>query len=99
MASKRNLRWEEMDKPKTELSVLMQHFEVHNRTEGKSPRTVGWYNEVLGMFTKWLKEGKSSTEIGDIDENMVRRFISISKRSRGSRVRRPLTPSLIGYGR
>ncbi len=75
MASKRNLRWEEMDKSKTELSVFMQHFEVHNRTEGKSPRTVGWYNEALGMFTKWLKEGKSSTEIGDIDENMVRRFI------------------------
>ena len=64
-----------MDKPNTELSVLIQHFEVHNKTEGKSPRTVGWYNEVLGMFIKWLVEDGSSTAINDIDENVVRRFI------------------------
>ena len=52
MATKRNLRWEEMYKSRSDLSVLMQHFEVHNRTEGKSPRTVGWYNEVLGLFVR-----------------------------------------------
>ena len=75
MASNRNLRWEEMDKSKTDLSVLKQHYEVHNRTEGKSPKTVGWYNEVLGLFMRWLGEDGSSTAIGDIDENTVRRFI------------------------
>lgn len=75
MASNRNLRWEEMDKSKTDLSVLMQHFEVNNRTEGKSPRTVGWYNEVLGMLMRWLIEDGSSTLIGDIDEMTIRRFI------------------------
>ncbi len=47
MASNRNLRWEDMDKSRMELYVLMQHIEVHNKTEGKSPRTVGWYNEVF----------------------------------------------------
>jgi len=75
MASNRNLRWEEIDKSQTDLSVLLQHFEVHNKTEGKSPRTVGWYNEVLGMFIKWLREDGSSTAIGEIDEYLVRRFI------------------------
>ena len=75
MASNRNLRWEEIDKSQTDLSVLLQHFEVHNKTEGKSPRTVGWYNEVLGMFIRWLREDGSSTAIGDIDEYTVRRFI------------------------
>ena len=75
MATNRNLRWEEIDKSKTDLSVLIQHFEVHNKTEGKSPRTVGWYIEVLGMFIKWLREDGSSTAIGDIDEYLVRRFI------------------------
>jgi len=39
-----------MDQSNVDLRVLAQHFDVHNRTEGKSPRTVGWYNEVLGMF-------------------------------------------------
>ena len=33
-------RWENMDKSNTDLSVLTRHFEVHNRTEGKSSRTV-----------------------------------------------------------
>ncbi|NQW22494.1 MAG: tyrosine-type recombinase/integrase [SAR202 cluster bacterium] len=75
MATKRNLRWEEMEKSKIDLSVLMQHFEVNNRTEGKSPRTVGWYNEVLGLFVRWLNDEESSTAIGNIDENTVRRFI------------------------
>lgn len=75
MAIKRNLRWEEMDRSKTDLEVLIQHFEVHNRTEGKSLRTVGWYNEVLGMFIRWLRDDGSSTEIGAIDEHLIRRFI------------------------
>ena len=55
MAKRRNPRWEEMDKSQVDLSVLMQHFEVHNRTEGKSPRTVRWYNEVLGLVLRWLR--------------------------------------------
>ena len=75
MASNRNTRWEDVDKSNTDLSVLMQHIEVHNKTEGKSPRTVGWYNEVLVQFIKWLKENSLSTAIGDIDEYTVRRFI------------------------
>ena len=74
MAIKRNLRWEEMDRSKTDLKVLIQHFEVHNRTEGKSLRTVGWYNEVLGMFIRWLRDDGASTEIGAIDEHLSRRF-------------------------
>jgi len=57
-----------MDKSNIDLSVLMQHFEGNNRTEGKSPRTVGWYNEVLGLFSRWLGEYGLSTLIGDIDE-------------------------------
>ena len=33
MGRNRNLRWEDMDKSKMELSVLMQHIEVHNKTK------------------------------------------------------------------
>jgi hypothetical protein len=50
-----------MDKSGTDLSVLIKHFEVYNRTEGKSPRTVGWYNEVLGLLYRQLQEqGRSA---------------------------------------
>lgn len=50
MGKRRIMRWEIMDKSSTDLSVAMRHFEVHNRTEGKSIRTVEWYNEVLGLL-------------------------------------------------
>ena len=75
MVKRRNPRWEEMDKSNVDLCVLKQHFDVHNRTEGKSPKTVGWYNEVLGMFIKWLNEHGMSTNLGSIGEPEVRQFI------------------------
>jgi phosphoglycerol transferase MdoB-like AlkP superfamily enzyme len=61
-----------MDKSRVELSVLIQHFEVHNRTEGKSPRTVQWYNDVLGMFLDWLQERGAPTTLDSIREMEVR---------------------------
>lgn len=72
---KRQVRWEQMDKSGIELSVLIQHFEVHNKTEGKSPRTVKWYNDVLGMFLGWLEEQGLPTDLKHIGENEARQFI------------------------
>jgi len=66
MAGNRDLRWEEIDKSKTDLSVLMQHFEVHNKMKWNSPRTLGWFNEVLGRFIKWQRGDRSSPGIGPI---------------------------------
>lgn len=66
MAGNRDLRWEEIDKSKTDLSVLMQHFEVHNKMKWNSPRTLGWFNEVLGRFIKWQRGDGSSPGIGPI---------------------------------
>ena len=50
MKMRRNTRWEEMEKGQIELSRLIQHFEAFNKSEAKSARTVGWYNQVLGLF-------------------------------------------------
>lgn len=72
---KRLGRWEQLDKSDIELSILKQHFDVHNRTEGKSPRTVGWYNEVLGMFLSWLEREGLPTDLKSVGENEVRQFI------------------------
>jgi len=75
VVKRRNLRWETMDKSNFDLSVLMRHFEVHNRTEGKSARTVGWYNEVLGLLYRWLQEQSIPTILDSIDEMVIREFI------------------------
>jgi integrase/recombinase XerC/integrase/recombinase XerD len=59
-----------IDKP-----VLMEHYEIHNRTEGKSPRTVEWYNLVLGQLCDWLECRGTPTTLEHVDEMMIRRFI------------------------
>ena len=58
-----------------DITTLVNHFEVHNRTEGKSPRTVGWYNEVLGLFLDWLTKNGLSAELDQIGEHAVRSFV------------------------
>ena len=39
-----------------DLPVPLEHFEIHNRTEGKSPRCVESYNLVLGQLCDWLEK-------------------------------------------
>ena len=75
MRKKQNRRWETMDKSNADLSRLTKHFEVHNKTEGKSARTVEWYNEVLGLLHRWLKDEGKPTTLDSIDEMVVREFI------------------------
>lgn len=61
--------------PKTTLSHLVRIFEIHNLTEGKSPATVKWYNDVLGLFIRWFEEEERSTALEDITETEVREYI------------------------
>ena len=75
MDTRRTRRRQPVESGKRDLSVLFEYFEVHNRTEGKSPRTVEWYNQVLGLFYRWLRGREQSTELGNIEEMTVRRFI------------------------
>ena len=58
-----------------ELPLLMERFEIHNRTEGKSPRTVEWCNLVLGQLCHWLESRDTPATLDHIDEMTIRRFI------------------------
>jgi site-specific recombinase XerD len=53
----------------------MRQYEVHNKTEGKSAKTVSWYNELLGLFHDWLTSQKLPTTLGFMNEEIVRLFI------------------------
>ena len=65
-----------MKKRKTlELGALAKEFELHNRSEGRSPRTVQWYNDVLDLFEGWLESEGLGTSLADLGPNEVRRFI------------------------
>jgi len=64
-----------MDKRGIELNQLIQHFEIFNRSEGKSPMTVKWYSDVLNLFLRWLESEGMSTQLGETGEVEVRSFI------------------------
>ena len=83
MVNRRTIRRPDVNKNKLELSTLTQHFEVHNRTEGKSVRTVEWYNQALELFHDWLEGEGMSTSIEHLGEDEVREFILYLKGRKG----------------
>lgn len=72
----RNWRWEKMEKASIQLSVLVRHFELYNKTEGKSPNTIDWYNQTLKQFGRFLIEKKKSSRLAELGETEVREFIA-----------------------
>ena len=75
MAASRVRKWEDVEKESLELGALARHFELHNKTEGKSPKTVVWYAMVLRQFHRFLQEADKSTRLGELDQMTVREFI------------------------
>jgi len=75
MTRARNWRWEELEKDTIELSALAKHFELYNRTEGKSPKTIDWHNLALRQFHRFLIESEKATSLGELGEAEVREFI------------------------
>ena len=73
--SDKDVRWETMDKSHIPLDKLMLEYEMANRVEGKSERTVEWYNQALRFLGEFLKERGHSCLLGDFDLQTVREYI------------------------
>jgi hypothetical protein len=83
MTGVKNRRWEELEKDSIDLIVLAKHFELYNRTEGESARTIDWYNEAIGLLKRFLEENCKPTNIGNLGELEAREFIIyLQERSR-----------------
>ena len=57
------------------LEKLTIHFAQSNKAEGKSPKTVSWYSEMLNDFVKFLRMRGINTILAEFDINNVREFI------------------------
>ena len=64
-----------MDKGDIHLKDLIRYFDTYNRSDGKSPSTLRWYNQTLYMCLGWLIDTDRPTNLGSIDENTIREFI------------------------
>jgi integrase/recombinase XerC/integrase/recombinase XerD len=65
-----------------DMRKLIQHFAQSNRAEGKSPKTVEWYTEMLLPFAEFLGSSSPGTTLAEFDVEAVREFI-IHEQERG----------------
>ena len=58
-----------------EIPNLILHFAQSNKADGKSPKTVSWYSEMLTCYVKYLEGIGISPTLANFDINTVRNFI------------------------
>ena len=72
---KKAVRWDSMDKDNISLDKLILQFEAFNRSEGKTAKTVRWYNTSLGLFVDYLQSCNVKPFLGSVDIEVVREYI------------------------
>ena len=72
---RRNLHWGDIDMAEFELEKLILHFEQSNKAEGKSPKTITWYTEMIAGFTRFLSGTGRRPVLAEFNISTVREFI------------------------
>jgi len=72
---KRNLKWTELNMAELDLNKLILHFAQSNNAEGKSPKTVSWYTEMLSDFVKFQRSVGATGILSELALPNVRDFI------------------------
>ncbi len=57
------------------INKLITHFEKSNVVDGKSPKTIGWYNDILKFFSRYLKENGLPNDIKGFDIENAREYV------------------------
>jgi integrase/recombinase XerC len=78
----RNVRWEDLNMGEIQLQKLILHFAQANKAEGKSPKTVTWYTEMLTDFTRFLTSAGRVPVLSEFNITTVREFV-IYEQGRG----------------
>jgi len=62
---------------------LIEYYEVCNRAEGKSPKTIGWYSANLKSFRSYIKSRHFPDSLDTIDTKLLREYVLyLMKRTR-----------------
>jgi site-specific recombinase XerD len=57
------------------LSELIDYYEVCNKSEGKSPKTVSWYSANLRQFDSYVKSRHLSDSVDSVDIKLLRQYV------------------------
>ncbi|MFC1930128.1 tyrosine-type recombinase/integrase [Chloroflexota bacterium] len=72
---RKNIRWVDIDMAEVKLDKLIVHFAQSNKAEGKSPKTISWYSEMLGGLVRFLESQGCRAVLSDLSVDTVREFI------------------------
>jgi len=65
------------------LFELIEYYEVCNRAEGKSPKTISWYSANLKSFRNYLKNRHLPDSLDNINTKLLREYVLyLMKRNR-----------------
>ncbi|MFC1929056.1 tyrosine-type recombinase/integrase [Chloroflexota bacterium] len=65
------------------LPQLIEYYEVCNRAEGKSPKTISWYSANLKSFRNYVKSRHLPDSLDTIDTKLLREYVLyLMKRTR-----------------
>jgi len=57
------------------LFELIEYYEICNRAESKSPKTISWYSANLKNFRNYLKNRHVSDSLDNIDTKLLREYV------------------------
>ena len=73
--AKKAARWDTMDKSNVPLDKLVLQFQAFNKSEGKTHKTIPWYDTSLRLFTDYLDKINVNPVLGEITLELVREYI------------------------
>jgi len=74
-ARARNLTWGDINMPDLDLVKLISHFLYTKKAEGRSPKTISWYEEMLLDFVRFLRSTDRQAVLAEFNAATVREFI------------------------
>jgi site-specific recombinase XerD len=70
-----NLKWSDIKMAELDLTKLISHFAQSNKAEGKSPKTVAWYTEMILDFVRFIRSKNREAVLAELNLTTVREFI------------------------
>ena len=79
---RRNIHWVDLNMADLELQKLLLHYAQSNKADGKSPKTIVWYTEMLTTFARFLSAVGKDVILSEFNINSAREFV-IHEQERG----------------
>jgi len=88
-------------KNQLDLKTMVEGFRLSCQTEGKSAKTVEWYESFITRFRRFIDDGESPVDIRDIEKLHIRMFIKhLQTEAKVPHSGKPLSQSTVqGYVR